>query len=271
MTKELYTIGETARLFGVSTQTLRFYDRKGILSPIYTDPETGYRYYSYMQFHIIDRIKYLQGFGLALEEICAIIKEGTVDGLLPHLRRQKEALAAEVRELEGKITDLEWYIRYFSHLEDGIGENSFYTVWQEERHILEVPCCEGDALSDMEIRLAAAKGEPGYKELPFWRQYGYKLHFDKMLCGSFRPYSYFIFLRGKPDFAAAGLQALPAGEYLCFRTRLLKEAWDSAMLRERFGQARPPRLAVALEFEDNLVDWSDALYEVQVLLGQVKN
>lgn len=71
MTKELYSIGETARLFGISTQTLRFYDRKGILSPVYTDPETGYRYYSYMQFHIIDRIKYLQGFGLATSPMFA--------------------------------------------------------------------------------------------------------------------------------------------------------------------------------------------------------
>lgn len=266
MTKELYTIGETARLFGVSTQTLRFYDRKGILSPIYTDPETGYRYYSYMQFHIIDRIKYLQGFGLALEEICAIIKGGTLDGLMPALRKQKEALAAELREIEGKIKDLEWYIHYFTYLENGEEEAGFYTIHQEKRYILEVPCYAGDALSDMEIRLAAAKGAPEYKELPFRRQYGYKLHFDKMLEGDFRPYSYFIYMREEPGFAAANFDILPEGDYLCFRTRLLKGKWEPEMLRERFGQSALPKLAIALEFEDNLVDWSDALYEVQMLM-----
>ena len=31
--KEYYTIGETAKLLGVSTQTLRYYDREGIMRP----------------------------------------------------------------------------------------------------------------------------------------------------------------------------------------------------------------------------------------------
>lgn len=266
MTKKRYTIGETAKLFGISTQTLRFYDRKGILSPIYTDSETGYRYYSYTQFHIIDRIKYLQKFGLALEDICAVIKEGTVDGLLSVLHRHKEALAAEMQESERKIKDVEWYIHCFTYMDDEWEDGSFYTIRQEERYILEVPCYENDSLSDMEIRLATVKCAPQYKELLFLRQYGYKLRFDRMLDGNFRPYSYFIYMRNKPGFTAANFDILPAGEYLCFRTRLLKEEWNPDLLREYFGQSALPKLIVAMEFEDNLKDWSDARYEVQILL-----
>ena len=115
MTKELYTIGETAKLLGVSTQTLRFYDKKKILSPIHLDSDTGYRYYSYKQFHIIDRIKYLQGFGLSLDEIAVIIKEGTVDGLIPFLYKQKNNLFDEIQSAKEKIKDIEWYINYFSY------------------------------------------------------------------------------------------------------------------------------------------------------------
>lgn len=110
MTKELYTIGETAKLLGVSTQTLRFYDKKKILSPVYIDSNTGYRYYSYKQFHIIDRIKYLQSFGLSLDEISVIIKEGTVDGLIPFLYKQKNNLFDEIQSAKEKIKDIEWYI-----------------------------------------------------------------------------------------------------------------------------------------------------------------
>ena len=33
--KEKYTIGETAVLLGVSTQTLRYYDKIGLLPPKY--------------------------------------------------------------------------------------------------------------------------------------------------------------------------------------------------------------------------------------------
>lgn len=61
--KEFYRIGETASLMGITTQTLRFYDKIGLVKPVKTDPRTGYRYYAYEQFHFIDRIKYLQSLG----------------------------------------------------------------------------------------------------------------------------------------------------------------------------------------------------------------
>ena len=38
MTKELYTIGETAKLLGVPTQTLRFYDKKKYSAPFILTP-----------------------------------------------------------------------------------------------------------------------------------------------------------------------------------------------------------------------------------------
>lgn len=74
--KSYYTIGETAKLLGVTTQTLRHYEKIGILQPRKIDSHTGYRYYSFDQFHIIDRVKYLQGLGLHLNDIGQIIKKG---------------------------------------------------------------------------------------------------------------------------------------------------------------------------------------------------
>ena len=51
--KDKYTIGEVAALLNISPQTLRFYDKNGIVIPHYTDPKTGYRYYSYDQISSI--------------------------------------------------------------------------------------------------------------------------------------------------------------------------------------------------------------------------
>ena len=44
--KDLYQIGEVARLFHLSISLLRHYDKTGLVTPEYTDPNTGYRYYS---------------------------------------------------------------------------------------------------------------------------------------------------------------------------------------------------------------------------------
>lgn len=266
MTKDLYTIGETAGLLGVSAQTLRFYDCKGILSPVYTEPTTGYRYYSYKQFHIIDRIKYLQGFGLALEDIYSIISDGTVDKLLPFLYKQKENLAEEAKAIEDRIKDIEWYINYFKYFEDGENDMYLYRLHQEKRYVLKVPCYSSDELSDMEIRLAAAKSMPEYARLPYRRLYGYKIDFDSLLDGKFRPYSYFIYMRKEPGFAAEHFDVLPEGDYICFRTPILKESWQTDILKNYFRDTQKPKLVLALEFEDNLVDWSDAMYEVQILI-----
>ena len=44
--KDRYTIGEVAELLNISPQSLRFYDKAGVVVPVYTNPKTGYRYYS---------------------------------------------------------------------------------------------------------------------------------------------------------------------------------------------------------------------------------
>lgn len=266
MTKDLYTIGETAKLLGVSTQTLRFYDKKHILSPVYTDAETGYRYYSYKQFHIIDRIKYLQSFGLTLEEIALAIKDGTVDGLMPMLHRQKDNLIEEIQRTQEKIRDIDWYINYFSYLKNNDSGMVIYRIRQEKRYILKVPVYKKDELSDMEIRLAAIKAMPKYSKLHYRRLYGYKIEFDGLINGRFKPYAYFIYLRKEPGFRTENFDILPEGDYICFRTPILRENWETEILKNYFSGLPKPRLAVALEFEDNLVDWSDAVYEIQILI-----
>ena len=45
-------IGELSKSFQISIDTLRYYDRIGLLKP-YVDPTNNYRYYSAEQCHII--------------------------------------------------------------------------------------------------------------------------------------------------------------------------------------------------------------------------
>lgn len=48
--QELLRIGEVAKIYHMSVGTLRHYEQMGLLQPEYTDPATGYRYYSVRQF-----------------------------------------------------------------------------------------------------------------------------------------------------------------------------------------------------------------------------
>lgn len=56
MKHELLSIGEVARMKGVSHKSLRYYEQLGILTPAYIDPQTGYRYYAMNQMIDVDVI-----------------------------------------------------------------------------------------------------------------------------------------------------------------------------------------------------------------------
>lgn len=54
--KGYLSIGDFAKLRNVNQKSLRYYERIGALTPAYTDPETGYRYYALEQLVEMDMI-----------------------------------------------------------------------------------------------------------------------------------------------------------------------------------------------------------------------
>ena len=68
-----YRIGEFAELSGVSTKTLRHYDRVGLLSPAAVDARTRYRCYASAQLPELSSILALRDLGLSLPEIRAFV------------------------------------------------------------------------------------------------------------------------------------------------------------------------------------------------------
>ena len=57
---QLFSIGEMAKIFHLSVSSLRHYETIGLLTPEYTDPATGYRYYGPRQFEVLNTIRYLR-------------------------------------------------------------------------------------------------------------------------------------------------------------------------------------------------------------------
>lgn len=235
--KEYYRIGETASLMGITTQTLRFYDKIGLVKPIKIDPRTGYRYYAYEQFHFIDRIKYLQSLGMPLDDIKEVILSKKVERLLPFLDQQKKVLEEEEKKIRHQIEMVDWYKDYFTYMERN--EDAPCVMHLKERYYLQVPCYKRDLLADMEIRLAKEKSEQGIDNAMYLRQYGYKISYDAFCKQKFRPDYYFIYLNEKVK-DAPNILKLPEGDYLCFRERILEEAWNPQRIISYFqGKAKP--------------------------------
>ena len=69
MKNNLISIGEMARINRTTINALRLYDSMGLLTPCYTNPKTGYRYYDIRQNARLDMIKYMKELGMELREI----------------------------------------------------------------------------------------------------------------------------------------------------------------------------------------------------------
>lgn len=134
---EYLSIGQMAKLNNVSVQSLRHYEKLGLMVPSYINHDTGYRYYSMKDFATIDLIKQCKAMGLSLEEIKDVISNYTsLESILDILGNQKKLINEKIKELEiikHKITSLENKIGI--SLENGI--NEVFVKHNEERTCLQ--------------------------------------------------------------------------------------------------------------------------------------
>ena len=95
-------IGELARAAGVNVQTVRYYERLGLVLPGHRS-SGGYRRYGPQELVRLRRIKQAQRLGFKLAEVRAIFGSGDVVSLRQALRSAGERKA---RELEARIDEL---------------------------------------------------------------------------------------------------------------------------------------------------------------------
>ncbi len=96
-----FSIGEIAKMFNISTQTLRLYDKLNLLKPAHINSETGYRYYSVEQFIKLDCIKLCKTMGLSLESIRDLLRnDSSIQSILDITQKQKMAVEKRIKELD---------------------------------------------------------------------------------------------------------------------------------------------------------------------------
>ena len=101
----MFRIGEFSHIAQVSGRLLRYYDEIGLLSPEYTDPQTGYRYYRAEQLPRLNRILVLKELGLGLEQIARLLGQHTsseeIRGmLLPRKAQITQAMQDDLARLQ---------------------------------------------------------------------------------------------------------------------------------------------------------------------------
>jgi DNA-binding transcriptional MerR regulator len=95
----MFRIGEFSKIAQVSGRLLRFYDEIGLLSPDFTDAQTGYRYYSAQQLPRLNRILVLKELGLSLEQIAQFLeRDASIDEIRGMLTLRKAQIEQTLQE-----------------------------------------------------------------------------------------------------------------------------------------------------------------------------
>jgi DNA-binding transcriptional MerR regulator len=107
----MFSIGEFARLGGVSVRTLRHYDEIGLLRPATVDPDTGYRGYSAAQLGQLNRIMALKELGLSLTQARRLLDGVTLGELHGMLILRRAQLEHELEEHKNQLLGVEARLR----------------------------------------------------------------------------------------------------------------------------------------------------------------
>ena len=100
-----YSINKLAKLAGISTRTLRYYDKKGLLKAR-RDPENNYRYYEENEVDQLQKILFLKLFDLPLEQIKKVMQTSP-ETQYQVLRNQRSKLVAQQQYLGDLIRNLD--------------------------------------------------------------------------------------------------------------------------------------------------------------------
>ena len=161
MEKEIFSIGEVAKLKGFTVKALRFYDRIGLLKPFRVDEASGYRYYHLKQFILLDIIKAARNLDISPYELIPCFQNNDTKGMLQLLKIHRENARQKIKTLEQVIQNINELEKNVGDAEAASSEKTVTKRILPPRHVLAAPWDSGktpeDALRDFS-RLYALAG-----------------------------------------------------------------------------------------------------------------
>lgn len=207
-------IGQMARLNHTTLATLRHYDKVGILSPVYVNPETGYSYYDVQQCLVFHMIQHHKALNMSLKEIKEILRRNDYDFLEQIYKKKLDEVNQALAEFEFRKEELERMMKGADHFchrpPNGFIQMGFITaeyVYEKKavrNYVLEdIGSVIYDA-SSIEGQLLKSGFTEGYLNFPF-----VTLSLDDIKHQRYRTEKLGIIVQGK-NRKIAGVEQLPS-------------------------------------------------------------
>ena len=212
------SIGQMAELNHVSEQTLRLYDKEGLLVRRCVDPVTGYRYYHIIQSAKLDLLQNMKIYGMTLRQIRSFLDSNDPAALRALLTEQAASIEERIRQLrrsQSAITrTLDNYRRYEAMPRNG----EIFLEYIPERRIFRYNCdvnyFDQDE-SGYEYMLRQMKTNLVANNMPlsYFTNIGTIIRREHLVPDAL--FSNEVFLFVDEDDSSQAMETLPAASYLC--------------------------------------------------------
>jgi MerR family transcriptional regulator, activator of bmr gene len=149
MKENLFTIGEVAKIKGITIRALRFYDRIGLLKPYHIDPDNRYRYYHISQFVYLDIIKAARMMDISPNDLIPYFKEKNSKGLVSFLDRHKEKIRRRMNDLEDILDGIDEVKKSLHNAETAGKEDEVYIRHLPDRFAVTIPFVQRESMEDI--------------------------------------------------------------------------------------------------------------------------
>ena len=94
-----YKIGDVARILGISADLLRYYEKKGVVTP-YKDANNDYRYYDSWDINFLMDCLWFKNFGFSIEQIADMVRIPSAEDLQDIFAYKEDELRSTIRRCE---------------------------------------------------------------------------------------------------------------------------------------------------------------------------
>lgn len=212
------SIGQMAKLNHVSEQTLRLYDKEGLLVPRCVDPVTGYRYYHITQSAKLDLIQNMKVYGMTLRQIRSFLDSNDPAALRALLAEQADSIEERIRQLrrsQSAITrTLDNYRRYEAMPRNGEIFLEYIPARRIFRYSCDVNYFDQDE-SGYEYMLRQMKTNLVANNMPlsYFTNIGTIIRREHLVPDAL--FSNEVFLFVDENDSSQAMETLPAASYLC--------------------------------------------------------
>lgn len=212
------SIGQMAELNHISEQTLRLYDKEGLLVPRCVDPVTGYRYYHIIQSAKLDLIQNMKVYGMTLRQIRSFLDSNDPAALRALLSEQADSIEERIRQLrrsQSAITrTLDNYRRYEAMPRNG----EIFLEYIPERRIFRYSCDvnyfdQDESSYEYMLRQMKTNLVANNMPLSYFTNIGTIIRREHLVPDAL--FSNEVFLFVDEDDSSQAMETLPAASYLC--------------------------------------------------------